>query len=286
MRKLIKYEIKGSYKFILGIIAIVLIASTIIQLNVLKEIKNDIRISGPSMSIFEGFMFALSILVIFGAFLVAFFHIIGSFRKELYEDRGYLTFTLPLSGNRILGAKLIVANIWFLALGTSTLVFNVILTTILHGTKWIETIRKIFGVIEPNIIYSIIISSLVVTTISFILTLVLVYLSITLSRVSVKNKRIGGLWFIVFIILNGILGFITVKVSTLFPYFLNLNNFSIVHNYDIYSFTGITSGLGQLLLYGGDFNSYINIFGNLFQIAIAVLGFMGTGYLIEKKIDL
>lgn len=286
MRKFIKYEIKGSYKFILGIIAIVLIASTIIQLNVLKEIKNGISISGPSMSIFEGFMFALSILVIFGAFLVAFFHIIGSFRKELYEDRGYLTFTIPLSGNRILGAKLIVANIWFMALGAATLIFNVLFATLLHGTKWIETLKNIFGVIRPNIIYSIIISSLVVTTISSILTMILVYLSISLSRVSVKNKRIGGLWFILFIILNGILGFFTTKVSSAFPYFLNINNFSIVHNYDIYSFRGVTSGLGQLLLYGGNFQSYINIIGNLFQVTVAVLGFMATGYLIEKKIDL
>lgn len=37
-------------------------------------------------------------MTLFGTALVVFLYIVGSFRKELYEDRGYLTFTLPLTG--------------------------------------------------------------------------------------------------------------------------------------------------------------------------------------------
>ena len=39
MRKFMKYEIKGSYKFVLGIIAVLLVASTIIQYNIYREIN-------------------------------------------------------------------------------------------------------------------------------------------------------------------------------------------------------------------------------------------------------
>ena len=107
MLKFIKYEIKGNYRFILGILALVLIASSIIQAVIFRDVRSgDITFSG---GLFEGMISLVSILVLFGAALVAFINIVGSFKKELYDDRGYLTFTLPLSGHQILGVKLIVA---------------------------------------------------------------------------------------------------------------------------------------------------------------------------------
>ena len=95
MKKYMKYEIKGSYKFILGIIAILIMASTIIQGNLNSALNNFSEPTNMenSMTGFKALMLGVSVLEIFGAFLVATFHIIGSFRKELYEDRGYLTFT-------------------------------------------------------------------------------------------------------------------------------------------------------------------------------------------------
>ena len=148
MRKYMKYEIKGSYKIILGIIAMVLIASTIIQVNISGQIKLDSADSANTINGFGTFMLVVSISVIFGAFLTAFFQIIGSFRKELYEDRGYLTFTLPLTGNEILGAKLLVAITWFLVLGISIVAYNLLLGALLYGSQWtnfINYIRQIMG---------------------------------------------------------------------------------------------------------------------------------------------
>jgi len=286
MRKYMKYEIKGSYKFILGILAIVLIASTIIQLYISREVKTYDMIRDPNISVFRGFMLVLSILVIFGAFLTAFFYIIGSFRKELYEDRGYLTFTLPLTGAKILGTKLIVAIIWYMVLGISILLYNLLLASILHGTQWIEAIKRVIGLIEPRVISSVLISLGIVSVLSSLMTLILIYFSIALSRVSIRNKRIGGLWFVIFLVLNAVISYLVFRISDTFPYYLNLDNFKILHYYELNIIPSLNTGIGQMMVFGNNYEAHINIIGNLAQLLISIVAFLTTGYLIEKKIDL
>ncbi len=51
-------------------------------------------------------------------------------------------------------------------------------------------------------------------------------------------------------------------------------------------FEMMSNGTNALMFMGSDFKPNINIFGNLFQILVFIAGFLGTGYLIEKKIDL
>lgn len=282
MRKYMKYEIKGTYKFILGILAIVIIASTIIQLNVLKELDNPTSLGNSSgVTGFGAILLIISILVIFGAFLTAIFYIIGSFRKELYEDRGYLTFTLPLTGNQILGSKLIVSMLWYGVLGLGIVLYNILLTLILDGGKFIEALKQLKGIIGINLI-----SFGIIAIISVIMTLILIYFSIALSRVSIRNKRIGGIWFIIFIVLNSLMGFLTVKVSEILPYYLNLDSFKILHYYDLNMIASMNGEIGSLILMGNNLNSYVNIFGILIQIVVIIAGFLGTGYLMENKIDL
>lgn len=263
MRKFMKYEIKGTYKFILGILAIVIVASTIIQLNLIREINN---LDSPThMNGFTGLMFIVSILVIFGAFLTAFFYIIGSFRKELYEDRGYLTFTLPLTGNQILGSKLIVSMMWYLALGLGIVLYNLILGTILHGNEWFYVFNQFTEVVGLKVVSMGIFGAIS----SIVMTLVLVYFSMALSRVTIRNKKVGGIWFIIFILLSLLTSYISVKVGELLPYYIDLETFKMTHYYNLHPLS-----------------ININIFSQLTQILVIIAAFFGTGYLIENKIDL
>lgn len=283
MKKYMKYEIKGSYKFILGIIAILIIASTIIQWNikdVFGNLDNPTSI-GTDMTAFKGLMLGASVLVIFGAFIVAAFHIIGSFRKELYEDRGYLTFTLPLSGYQIVGSKLIVAILWFTLIGLSIVVFNIILGLILFGGNWLEFVKELFSMINTGVF-----SVGIVSAVGSLLTLLLIYFSIALSRVSIRNKKIGGVWFIVFIILNILTGYITMKISSAVPYYFSLNGFKVLHFYELSILPGYAGSIGDIFVLGNNYGAYINIVGTLSYIVMSLAAFLGTGYLIEKKIDL
>ncbi|MDR7856673.1 hypothetical protein [Tissierella sp.] len=281
MRKYMKYEIKGSYKFILGILSILIIASTIIQMNVSKFVEFDNINTPQNVTGFKGLMLFVSVLVIFGAFLTAFFHIIGSFKKELYEDRGYLTFTLPLTGNKILGAKLIVAIMWFAVLGIGTFLFNMLLAIILYGSEWLNIVKQALGMVN-----SVWISVVLISGLSAIMTLILIYFSMALSRVSIRNKKIGGLWFVIFLILNAVLSYIILKISGAIPYFINLSSFGISHYYELSMLPDFVTGAEQIILIDNNFNGYLNIASVLSHVLASVGAFLSTGYLIEKKIDL
>lgn len=279
MRKFIKYEIKGTYKFILGLLSILLIAFTIIQFkgrNIFSSLDNP----SPMMKPFE-LVALLSLLAIFGAFITAFFYIVGSFRKDLYEDRGYLTFTLPLSGNQILGGKLIVALLWFLIIGLVTIVYNALLGTILFKVNWTSFFRMFKEVAN--------IWGLTITIggiISAVLSLTIIYFSMALSRVSFKNKKIGGLWFIAFLIISGIVSYIVLRVNVALPYYFDLNTFKLINISKAREMNWINGLPGAMYGMVGFTKIIPNIFGKLTELLVSIGMFIGTSQLIEKRIDL
>lgn len=277
MFKYMKYEIKGTNKFMGLLILFVLGASTGIQFYANNAVK---KFQGGFVGI-ANFLVVLLVLAIFGAFVTALFYIIGSFRKELYEDRGYLTFSLPLSGNQILGAKMLVALIWAAAIGMSVMVYNAVLGSILFGSDWIESFKYALNYVPFNFIVTMGIS----TVLSSVITLLLIYFSITLSRVSIKNKKIGGLWFIIFLVLNSLVSYVILKATVLFPYYLDLNTFKILGvNSLIAKSVGSYVDTGLFIWNNG--NYLVNIGGFIFSILAAVGVFLSTSYLIERKIDL
>ena len=276
MGRLMKYEIKGSYKFILGVLVLVLILTT----GIYAYVTNN-RGGSPLGVSFVG----LSVLVIFGTLLTTFLYIVNSFRKELYEDRGYLTFTLPLTGNQILGAKLIVALMWFTILGIAIVVYHFLMVLIFVPiefsiSQFLSELRHI-GIPLRGIIASIILGFVNGT-----ITLILIYFSMALSRVTFRNKKIGGLWFIIFLVLNGIIAFSQIRITQLLPYYLDLSTFTIgsatmlgnSFHMDVDQYGIVMTGeLGNLLF---------NIPSFIYSLIIGVLMFLGTGYLVENKIDL
>lgn len=251
MFKYMKYELRGTYKFMLAILLTVLFSTTGIQLFTNNQI-NDSR-NGMLMNflplLFVGFM-----LVIFGALVAATIFIISSYRRELYEDRGYLTFTLPLTGRQILGSKLIIALFWYIAIGVAVVVYNGILGTILFGSGWITQLLRVFD--DFGII---VINNGIMSILSSIITMLLIYFSITLSKVSFKNTKIGGIWFVLFLFFNWIYSFLNHRIIIML---------SDVDN--LYEFMGTA----------------ISIPSMIFSILVGIGLFLSTSYLIEKKIDI
>lgn len=277
MGKLMKYEIKGSYKVILGILAIVLLMTTVLYTYIAKKEGSPI--------------IALASMIMFGTFFAAFFYIVGSFRKELYEDRGYLTFSLPLTGNQILGAKLLVALLWFVLLGVVTGFYNLFMTFRMAlketGLTFSEAIDEIKLALS-HINFDVKAATFMVLTLLVmgILTLILIYFSMTLSRVTLKNKKIGGMWFIVFLILSVLIGYLHVNIATKFPLYLDLDNWKIITSGMADSYTEFYIHENQGLFFSIEGNGYLSITGNLFSLIVGVVLFLSTGYLIENKIDL
>ena len=287
MKKFMKYEIRGTYKFIFGILAVIILASSMIQYNIFKTMKTFENPTSFGPDGFTAFMFILSILVIFGAFITAFFYIVNSFKKELYEDRGYLTFTLPLTGNQILGSKLLVAVMWNTVIGSVAFLYNIMLAMIIFKGDVKIIFQEILSVVDIGLI-----TTMASGIVSAMLTLILVYFAISLSKVSIGSKKIGGMWFIIFLILSGVVGYITSMVGEAIPYFLDINTFRIVPLQTVQEI--INSGFSNIVIGGlndfgdlaGAFPGFLNIASFITSILFAVVFFISTGYLIEHRVEL
>lgn len=274
MLKLMKYEIKGTFKYIIGIMALVLLLITGIYMYVTK---------GSEPSGFGVLFIVLSILVIFGAGLSTFLYIVGSFKKELYEDRGYLTFTLPLTGNQIIGAKLIVATMWFILLGTVIGLYNVLMVYITNRGN--IDLSTIFLYLSETIRVQEYIVGAIGGIFSIVILLMIIYFSMALSRVTFRNKRIGGLWFVIFLILSGILLYGQVVVADLFPYYINWRSFEVGTMETFFNMNptiDITSGFNVQV---DPMIMMTNIATTIYNIVTFVALYLGTSYIIEKKID-
>ncbi|MEC2223963.1 MULTISPECIES: hypothetical protein [Heyndrickxia] len=276
MLKYVKYEIRGTYKFILGIMALVFILLTAMYAYSNKEgsLFHSVQIFMP-----------IGVMLLFGAALIAFLYIVGSFRKELYEDSGYLTFTLPLTGNQILGSKLIAALFWFMVLGIGVVLFNFLMVMIFSPFH-IDHISKLFSAISKVLSIKACIYMTLSMVFSVVSVLLLIYFSMALSKVTFRHKKIGGLWFVLFIILSSIFGYIDTEISQWIPYYLNLSTFHVVTPASYDDLLQMHYHIGGLYLNAVSRYVATNIASSVYHLALMIALFLGTGYLIEKKIDL
>ncbi|WP_179234757.1 hypothetical protein [Heyndrickxia coagulans] len=276
MLKYVKYEIRGTYKFILGILALVFILLTSMYAYSNKE--------GSLFHSAQIFM-SIGVMLLFGAALIAFLYIVGSFRKELYEDSGYLTFTLPLTGNQILGSKLIAALIWFIGLGIAVALINFLLMMIFSPFH-IYHLSQLFFMISKVLSIKACIYMIFSMACSVVSVLLLIYFSMTLGKVTFRHKKIGGLWFVLFIILSSVFGYIDTEISQWIPYYLDLSTFHVVTPASYDDLLQMHYHIGGLYLNAVSKYVATNIASSVYHLALMIALFLGTGYLIEKKIDL
>ncbi|MBV7274393.1 hypothetical protein [Clostridium thailandense] len=250
MFNLIKYELKGYFKdfiIILGIIALI---------NILLYTRMNTWPRGAIVS--------LSFLVSFAAAIVVLIWNIKLFSRDMYEDSGYLLFTLPQTGYSILGSKLITSIIQVLIVGAVALIFNFISLQSIDNFR--NNAQIVFSNINPNLAPISIISSLI----NYVFFLTTIYFSISLSKIAIRKRKFGKLGaFVIFVIFSLIVGKITMSISNTFPQSFKLN---------------LLSAQSQISLYGPS-NISINIAATIFSVMLFILMFIATSYIIENRID-
>ncbi|WMJ80014.1 ABC-2 transporter permease [Clostridium sp. MB40-C1] len=264
MGKLIKYDIKGSYKLFLTIFIVAFLANLGLYTRIDKW---------PTPAIY-----GLVILVIVTMGILTFALSANSFEKELYEDRGYLTLTLPVSGNKIVAAKTISCLIWSAASSIVT-----ILTILIYNNSVLKEIYiKLSALTSVKTAIFFIIINLLIMMISLLL---LIFFSVALSKMAVKKKKLskflGGVFFIAAIAL---IGYIDYLITKYIPYSININ---LINDgtMSISSLSGLsTTSAESFGIQGG--NIIINIASAIYNILTMIGLFLGTGYLIDNKIDL
>lgn len=146
----------------------------------------------------------LAILVAFLLIFVTIFFVIFDFNKSLFSPQGYLSFTLPVSSNQLLGSKLIVYGGWMLL--SYVLFLFIALYLLSYGETYIIGEQKVdsiemmltqmldFPSKKQLVAYAIYYATEIFTT---LLTFVsVVYFAISLSHIRVFQKA-SLIWAVV-----------------------------------------------------------------------------------------
>jgi ABC-2 type transport system permease protein len=253
MFKLIKYELRATILNLIGICAIVTIANLFLMTR--KNSWDSVTIMG------------LSATLIIGAVIVIFFASLKIMSKYLYDDSGYLLFTLPQSGVSIVGSRLLTALIEI------TIVVCVSISMFYLNTSDQVSLASFFKGFKPGIV----IFNLITYIWGIIYLLTLIYFCMVIGKVALKGKKIGKIGtFIIFVLLILAIGWLSNKIKIALPQNLNLADFSI-------NKTGVILN-SDFSIASGQYN--ISIAQTIFQIIIFAGLFMSTSLLIDKKLDL
>lgn len=263
MGKLLKYEFKGNYKSFLGLFAITAL------LNILIFTRINIWKNAAIIALFS--------LVAVAAFVVVFVFVVSSFKNEMYEDRGYLTFTLPIGGKKIVASKLISGIIWFTGLGIMVSIF----TRILIGFIGPEVVNQINLYVNTKAAFLV---GALFGIINLIMLLLMIYFSITITRVALRKKKMSGfLGFIAFIVLNIVIFYIEYRLMRLFPEALSFST-DFLQNTNVNGSLMTINNESMMSISNGSIN--INIAAFIYNIIVYIGLFLSTGYLIDNRIDI
>jgi ABC-2 type transport system permease protein len=252
MFKLIKYELRATFLTILGICITVIFANLFLMTK-----KNSWD---------HGLIIGLSVCLIIGAMIVVFTSSLKIMSKYLHKDEGYLLFTLPQSGEAIITSRLITALIQIsIVAAISFLMF------------YLAIPEEIDLSILKDLKFSMILYSIIMYIWSTVSFLTFIYFCMVIGKVALKGKKLGKVGsFIIFIILSGLISWLAIKLSGLFPQTITLGSSSIADNFKATN--------SAVHIFGGTLS--INIAQSIFDIITFIGFFIGASRLIDNKLDL
>lgn len=206
---LVRYEFKNVNKWYLALYAAVLSLSVIIGIQGTTFSSAYYQDKGFIMLVFLSLVFGGLMITLGISTLIL---IIQRFKGSVYDRRGYLTLTLPVSEHQILSAKLLGAFVWSLA---STVVFlfslYIIIVMVYPGAYLSTFAEYILKNYQDNFWLALI--SYIFNTLASILC---IYLSISIGQLF--NEYRTALAVVAYIAIQVVLGFITLNLRIDFDY--------------------------------------------------------------------
>ncbi len=174
----------------------------------------------------------IAILVAFLLIFVSFFFVVYDFNKSLFSPQGYLSFTLPVSSNELLGSKIIVYGSWMVL---SYIVFFLVTFFLLSygeqyvvGQDRVDTLEMMLvqfmdfpsksQIIAYAVYYIVRFFALMLTFVS------VVYFSLSLAHIRVFEKRSMIFAVIIFFVVSGLLAWISTIPSDFFQLILQFKS--------------------------------------------------------------
>ena len=206
---LVRYEFKNVNKWFLALYAAVLSLSVIIGIQGSSLSSTYYQDKGVVMLVFLSLVFGGLVITLSISTLIL---IIQRFKGSVYDRRGYLTLTLPVSEHQILSAKLIGAFVWSL---TSTVVFLFSLYIIISMIQPDAFLSSFAEYMLKNYTddFWLALISYIFNTLAGILC---IYLSISIGQLF--NEYRTALAVVAYIAIQVVLGFITLNLRIDFDY--------------------------------------------------------------------
>ena len=206
---LVRYEFKNVNKWFLALYAAVLSLSVIIGIQGSSLSSTYYQDKGVVMLVFLSLVFGGLVITLSISTLIL---IIQRFKGSVYDRRGYLTLTLPVSEHQILSAKLLGAFVWSLA---STVVFLFSLYIIISMIQPDAFLSSFAEYMLKNYTdnFWLALISYIFNTLAGILC---IYLSISIGQLF--NEYRTALAVVAYITIQVVLGFITLNLRIDFDY--------------------------------------------------------------------
>jgi hypothetical protein len=201
--KLIKYDLKSTYAKILLTFLIFIVACIAAPLLLVQFQKTAAFVC----AVFTGGLGCTAMYVLVMVFVFMRYH------SNLYAGEGYLMFSLPTDGKRLLTSKLLVAVIWFI-LAYALLICGLVVMFYVFSfdSQFAKIFTELFGSLEitPDTVSCALVSGMVGT----VLCILDIYFSISVSKLPVWRKcgvlmgfvtyfAVGILHFLLGLLING-----------------------------------------------------------------------------------
>ncbi len=208
--KLLKYEIKFTYKTFLALFLSVLALSGINKLfMIIGTYENSL------FSFLSVLMIFAYVIITLSSFIISLVIIIQRFYKNLFSNEGYLSFTLPVKPYMHIISKCITAIIWII-LNVITIAASlcILFSGDNHITSFFQDIFKYFDFLKLYIgsttVITFVIEFILIAIMSLIFQTLFIYLSISIGNLFNKHKIFASFsaYIIIFILIQVVNSFI------------------------------------------------------------------------------
>ncbi|MDO5725125.1 MAG: hypothetical protein Q4P29_02360 [Tissierellia bacterium] len=266
MFKLLKYEHKGSRKFMTILIAVFAIALFFTML-MARNMLNNVEYKATN---FNATITLLGAVIITGTLVTFLFYMLSILRRDLYQDTGYLTFSLPLNGFQIIGAKLLNIVIWAILFAVFGICIFILFGTFMYDGFWQTFVDGLNHIISQVHIKNIILYAILSTSNLFNLYLSFA-LAMILGKALFKNGKMSWLWILIFFLIQ----YLFARLSAILVYPSG-------------SLSQVIFGGPQTFYYPNTPDeAYIIMLKSLtFNIALGTIMFLISSVLWEKKVEI
>jgi hypothetical protein len=279
--KVMKYEFRASGRLLWPLFGLSIAVSGLMRLLLLVAPY----IWSPLASAIEGVATLLGVLLPIAVFALAFIYVAARFYQSTVTDEAYLTFTLPVSANTHICARLIVSIVYTLMAGVVTFICAFIMLL----PYSVQAIDMLFSFSQAYVTTGTWLAALglflAFVLVALINSFLHLYASMGIGAQFGRNKVIAGV--VTYFALSAVSGIVTLALIALpmFSVFQNEDAFvQFIGNGMITSTSGgfIQAVADQVLRVGG---IALAIFGSI-SLIVSVLFYVITWYTYSKKLNL